>query len=147
MVLPAAAHSAPHKAGLQCIFCSCVLSDGWAPSCVPETCKCQSQQIRAAKTAVMLASAASVRRRRVEKRQLVALVADGSALPCMMPDIEVITKIVTYYERWQVRPGCMWPLPAPLLGACARAQHTAQAEALTGMEIQRSSLSDCNVYQ
>ena len=42
--------------------------------------------------------------RRVEKRQLVALVVDGSALPCVMPDIEVIAKIVTYYERWQVRP-------------------------------------------
>ena len=33
-----------------------------------------------------------------------ALVVDGSALPCVMPDIEVIAKIVTYYERWQVQP-------------------------------------------
>lgn len=40
--------------------------------------------------------------RRVEKRQLVALVGDGAALPCVMPDIEVIARIVTYYERWQV---------------------------------------------
>jgi len=38
----------------------------------------------------------------VEKRQLVALVEDGNALPCVMPDIEVISKIVTYYNRWQV---------------------------------------------
>ena len=47
----------------------------------------------------------------MEKRQLVALVADGCALPCVMPDIEVIARIVTYYERWQVptfhsRPPC-----------------------------------------
>ncbi len=31
-----------------------------------------------------------------------ALVTDGNALPCIMPDIEIIAKIVTYYERWQV---------------------------------------------
>ena len=41
-------------------------------------------------------------RRRVERRQLAALVEDGSALPCVMPEIDVIAKIVTYYNRWQV---------------------------------------------
>ena len=102
--------------------------------------------IRAAKAAVMLASAASVRRRRVEKRQLVALVADGSALPCVMPDIQVIAKIVTYYERWQVRPGCMWLLPAPLLAACARTAHCT-SWSTPGMKIQRCSLLGYNVCQ
>lgn len=41
-------------------------------------------------------------RRRVERRQLAALVEDGAALPCVMPEIDVIAKIVTYYNRWQV---------------------------------------------
>ena len=41
-------------------------------------------------------------RRRVERRQLAALVEDGAALPCVMPEIDVISKIVTYYNRWQV---------------------------------------------
>ena len=40
--------------------------------------------------------------RRVERRQLAALVEDGSALPCVMPEIDVVAKIVTYYNRWQV---------------------------------------------
>lgn len=41
--------------------------------------------------------------RRVERRQLVALMDDGNALPCAMPEIEKISKIVTYYNRWQVQ--------------------------------------------
>ena len=32
-----------------------------------------------------------------------ALMDDGNALPCAMPEIEKISKIVTYYNRWQVQ--------------------------------------------
>ncbi len=60
--------------------------------------------------------------RRVERRQLVALMEDGNELPCAMPELEKISKIVTYYNRWQVRavPGAH-TLTSPACPACLSA--------------------------
>lgn len=45
--------------------------------------------------------------RRPDKAAFAGLILEAAGLPCIMPEQTAMTRILEYFERWQVRPATL----------------------------------------